>query len=85
MKIQFIAGALAIAIISAPALAANPKKFSDGGSTTLANGTTAETSVVTCSNNKEIPLLSIDGKWCVDEAGSYCHSKRMKAAKKACK
>ncbi len=82
---RLLISVMTAALISAPAFAAKPKKFSDGGEITLGDGSVVEASIVTCTNNEAIPLLNKDGQWCIDEEGSYCHKKRMKAAKKACK
>lgn len=85
MQKGLLVSVVAAAFISAPAFAAKPKKFVSGGEVTLESGAQAEASIVTCTNRQEFTLLRIDGQWCVDEAGSYCSKKRMKAAKKACK
>lgn len=85
MKLKAIAGVLAIALISAPALAAKPKKFLGGEPVTLASGAVVETSTVVCTNGSEFVLTNEDSKWCFAGDEQYCHKDKIKAAQKACK
>lgn len=85
MKLKAIAGVLAIALISAPALAAKPKKFMDGEPVTLANGTVAKTSTVECTGGSQFSLTNEDGQWCFAGDEKFCHKNKIKAAQKACK
>lgn len=85
MKSNIIISAIAITLLSVPALAAKPSSFKRSGDIKLADGTSVKSSMVVCSNGKEFTLPNIEKKWCTDINSTYCSKKRMKTAKQACK